>query len=88
MGTARGGGLPCLVGVGLEDGPGFGEVELLAINDELVLAGVARYGMDVHDVVAVGAELLHDEVDVYHVCFRMLFLEQMASALQEGRLDS
>ena len=49
-----------------EELAGFFEVEGVAVDDELVDAGVFRDGDDTVDAVPVLAESLNDEVDVYH----------------------
>jgi len=44
----------------------FFEVERVSVDDQLVFAGVFRDGEDALDTMAVLAEALDDEIDVYH----------------------
>jgi hypothetical protein len=44
----------------------FFESERVSVDDELVFAGVFRDGEDALDVMAVLAQGLDDEIDVYH----------------------
>ena len=44
----------------------FFEVERVPVDDQLVFAGVFRDGDDALDTMAVLAEGLNDEIDVYH----------------------
>jgi hypothetical protein len=46
--------------------PGFLEVECVSVDDELVFAGVIGDAEDALDTMAVLAQGLHDEIDVYH----------------------
>ena len=50
----------------LEELPRFFEGERVSVDDQLVFAGVFRDGEDALDTMAVLAEGLHDEIDVYH----------------------
>jgi hypothetical protein len=52
--------------VPFEELPGFFEVERVSVDDQLVFAGVFRDGDDALDTMAVLAEGLNDEIDVYH----------------------
>jgi hypothetical protein len=45
----------------------FDESESGSVDDELVFAGVIRDGDDAADTMAVLAEGLDDQIDVYHV---------------------
>jgi hypothetical protein len=49
-----------------EELPGFFEGEGVSVDDQLVYAGVFRDGDDALDTMAVLAQGLDDEVDVYH----------------------
>jgi hypothetical protein len=49
-----------------EELAGFFEVEGVAVDDQLVCAGVIGDAEDAVDTVAVLAEGLDDEIDVYH----------------------
>jgi hypothetical protein len=49
-----------------EELPGFFEVESVAVDEELVFAGVFRDGDDAVDTMAVLPEGLDDEIGVYH----------------------
>jgi hypothetical protein len=49
-----------------EEVPGFFEIERVAVDDQLVFAGVIGDAEDALDTVAVLAEGLDDEIDVYH----------------------
>ena len=49
-----------------EELPGFFEIESVAVDDELVFAGVFRDGDDAANTMAVLPEGLDDEIDVYH----------------------
>ncbi len=44
----------------------FFEVERVSVDDQLVFASVIRDGDDAVDTMAVLAEGLNDEIDVYH----------------------
>ena len=49
-----------------EELPRFFEGERVSVDDQLVYAGVFRDGDDAVDTMAVLAEGLDDEIDVYH----------------------
>jgi hypothetical protein len=49
-----------------EELPRFFEVEGIAVDDQLVFSGVIGDGDDGVDTMAVLAEGLDDEIDVYH----------------------
>jgi hypothetical protein len=52
--------------VGFEEGSGFFEIEEVAVDGELVHAGVFGDGDDVLHGVAVLTERLDEKIDVYH----------------------
>jgi hypothetical protein len=49
-----------------EELPGFFEGEGVSVDDQLVYAGVIGDGDDAVDTMAMLAEGLDDEIDVYH----------------------
>ena len=54
-----------LFGVELEDSSSLFEVEEVAVDDELPLAGVGRHLMDAFDGVTAVSELFYEKIDVY-----------------------
>src|SRR5438270_12211489 len=57
----------CLLGFVLfEELSRFFEGEGVSVDDQLVVAGIVRDGKDALDLVAVLAQGLDDEIDVYH----------------------
>lgn len=52
-------------GVEFEDSPGFFEVEEVAVDDELPVAGVGRHLMDAFDGVTAVSKLFDEKIDVY-----------------------